>query len=51
MSADNIDRFLYAPTTRDDVFDDEEFFVKGNLETAAQNKFAIFFFNKDVALA
>ena len=51
MRTNDVDCFLHASTARDDVFDDDKFFVRRNLKTAAQNKFAIFFFDKDVAFA
>jgi hypothetical protein len=46
-----VDCFLYAATASHHVFDDDEFFIWRNLKTASQNKFAIFFFDKDVAFA
>jgi hypothetical protein len=51
MRTNDVDRFLDAATAGDDVLDDDEFFIRRNLKIAAQNKFAIFFFDKDVAFA
>ena len=47
----DIDCFLNAAAAGDDVFDDDEFFIRRDLKAAAQNKFAILFFDKDVAFA
>ena len=51
MRTDDVDCFLDAATAGDDVFDDDKFFIRRNLKTAAQNKFALVFFGKDVAFA
>ena len=51
MRTDDVDCFLDASTAGDDVFDDDEFFIRRNLKTAPQNKFALVFFDKDVAFA
>ena len=51
MGANNVDTFLHSPAAGDDVFDHYESFVRRNLKTAAQNKFALLFFDKDVASA
>jgi len=47
----DIDRFLNPPTTGHDVFDDDKLLIRRNLETAAQDKFALIFFDKNVAFA
>src|SRR5260370_18454232 len=47
----DIDCFLKAPTTGQDVFKDDKPFIRRNLETAAQDKFALIFFDKNVAFA
>jgi hypothetical protein len=49
--ANDVDCFLYAATASHHIFDDDEFFIWRNLKTPTQNKFAIFFFDKDVAFA
>jgi hypothetical protein len=51
MRTNDVDCFLHASTAGHDIFDDDEFFIRRNLKTASQNKFAIFFFDKDVAFA
>jgi hypothetical protein len=51
MCTHDVDCFLDASTLGHDVFDDDEFFIRCNLKTASQNKFAVFFFDKDVAFA
>jgi len=51
MRTNDVDCFLDAPTAGHDIFDDDEFFIRRNLKTASQNKFAIFFFDKDVAFS
>jgi hypothetical protein len=47
----DIDCFLYAAAASNNIFDDDEFFLRRNLKTAAQDKFAIFFFDKDMTFA
>jgi hypothetical protein len=51
MRTNDVDCFLDASAAGHDIFDGDEFFSRRNLETASQNKFAIFFFDKDVAFA
>lgn len=40
----DLDRFLDAAAARDDILDDDKSFLRRNLETATQDKFAILFF-------
>jgi len=47
-AADNVDRFLHPSAARHDIFDNNELFIRRNLKTTAQNKFAIVFFDKNV---
>ena len=51
MRANDVDCLLHSPAARDDVFYYDESFARRNLKTAAQNKFTVFFFDKDVAFA
>src|SRR5713101_2832538 len=51
VRAHNIDRFLDATTARHDILDDNELFAIIDLKAASQDKFAVLFFNKNVALA
>src|SRR6266852_6603600 len=50
-AADNVDRFLHASAARHDIFDHDEFFIWRNLKAAAQDKFALVFFDKNMSLA
>jgi hypothetical protein len=45
----NVDCFVDTAAAGDDVFCDDELFVRPNLKTASQNKSAVFFFHEDVA--
>src|SRR5437016_931485 len=49
--AHDVDRFLDAAAACHDIFHDQEFFPIIDLESAAQNELAIFFFDKDVTFA
>jgi hypothetical protein len=51
VPTNDVDCFLDASTARYDIFSNDEFFIRRNLKTASQNKFAIFFFDEDVAFA
>ena len=51
MLAHNIDRFLNAAATSDDVFSDDETFVGGNREAATEDEAAGLFLDKNVAFA
>src|SRR5215510_10063754 len=51
MGMHDVDCFLHASATSDNVFDDDEFLVRRNLETAAQNEFAFVFLYKNVPFA
>jgi len=51
VGANDIDCFLNATSAGDNVFDDDEVFIRRDLKAAAQDKFAILFFDKDVAFA
>ncbi len=51
MRVHDIERLLHAATAGDDVFDHNEFLVRRNLKTAAQNEFAFLFLHKNVAFA
>jgi hypothetical protein len=44
-------RFLDAAAGRDDVFNDNELFVRRNLKAAAQDQFARLLFDEDVTFA
>jgi hypothetical protein len=50
VGADDIDRFLDAPTAGDDVLGHNEPFVRPNLKTAAQDEATGLFLDEDVAL-
>jgi len=45
--ANNINRLLHATAFGHHVFDDDDFFAGGNLESAPQSKPAILFFRKN----
>jgi len=47
VRADDVDGFLDAAALGDDVLDDEDFFAGGDFEAAAEDEFAVFFFNED----
>ena len=51
VAADNVDRFLHPTAARHDIFDNDEFFVRRNLKTTAQSKFALVLFDKNVRFA
>ena len=51
MGAHDIDCLLHAAAAGDDVFDHNEFLVRQNLKTAAQDEFAFVFLRKNVAFA
>src|SRR5206468_10056 len=51
VRANDIDRLLHASAARDNVFNHDEFFVRRNLKAAAEDKFAVFFFDKDMRFA
>src|SRR5262249_46325569 len=51
MGTDDIDCFLNTAAARHHILHDDEFFVRRNLKTAAQGKFAFVLFDKDVAFA
>ena len=47
----DVDRFLYSPAARHNIFGDNELFVRRNLKAAAQHQSAGFLFREDVAFA
>src|SRR6476646_10482177 len=51
MGAHDIDRLLHAAATGHDVFDHNEFLVRQNLKTAAQNELAFVFLYKNMVFA
>ena len=51
MRTHDVDCLLHAASACDDVFDHDEFLVRRNLKTAAQNEIAVIFFDKDMAFA
>src|SRR6266404_9796699 len=51
VRAHDIDRFLHTTAARNDILDDNELFAIDDLEASSQDKFAVLFFNKNVAFA
>jgi len=47
VRADDVDGFLDAAALGDDILDDEDFFAGGDFKAAAEDEFAVIFFDED----